>query len=283
VVDDATAGAVKHWLENDAEAEKIALESDEKILVEFRACISTLLAAGPQEAPLYCPGEYYNTQIDSWDFWGNSRPESLIFARDGRHGLAAESGHFAHKLKVGSWTEKNEKINAVLAEYQPRIDEINAESKSHNDRLFEVAKPFLLAAREEKERIAAEAKEKADADQKAANKIKYAERIATGYWEHETGSYNDRRYSAPWCATVSFNGAKPVYSWGESTGKWGKSGLLRVECKPGDFIAWGQKDLRRPGNSENNILRMRADGSMESFDNATDAFKSYRDSQKVTA
>jgi hypothetical protein len=145
--------------------------------------------------------------------------------------------------------------DAALAENLPRLREIKAQRDA-----------------EAAEKEAAEKAAKAE-----ANKAKFAARLETGYWERETGSYNERRYSAQWCASVTFNGSKPVYEWGESSGKWGKSGLLRAACKPGDFIAWGQKDLRRPDKSENNILRMRADGSMESFSNATEAYKAWRE------
>lgn len=100
-----------------------------------------------------------------------------------------------------------------------------------------------------------------------------AKRLETGYWERETEAYNERRHGAPWCAKVTFpDGPKPVYEWGDSTAKWGKPGLLRVACRPGECIAWGQKDLRRPGNGTHHILAMNADGRMREVDK-TEAFR----------
>ena len=122
----------------------------------------------------------------------------------------------------------------------------------------------------------AAAKAKADAESKAANVAKAARRLETGVWERETGSYNERRYGSPWCATVSFpTGPKPEYTFGESSGKWGKPGVMVLDCKPGDIIAHGQKDLRRPDNSDHAILIMRPDGSMRAIDRA----EAYRLSQ----
>lgn len=112
---------------------------------------------------------------------------------------------------------------------------------------------------------------------------KYAARLESGYWERETSAYNERRCSSPWCARVSFpEGAKADYEFGESTGTWGKSGLMRVPCRPGDIIAWGQKDLRRPGNSDHTIAQMRPDGSMETIDN-TEAFRRWNSRHAAAA
>jgi hypothetical protein len=87
--------------------------------------------------------------------------------------------------------------------------------------------------------------------------------LESGHWELETGAYNERRHGAPWCARVTFpSGPKPVYEFGDSTAKWGKPGLLRVACRPGEVIAWGQKDLRNPGRGEHTIAVMESDGRM---------------------
>lgn len=157
------------------------------------------------------------------------------------------------------------------------------EVKEANLAAFQAALPALEKQLVEKEKAEKEAKEKADAVKQEANKAKFATRLETGYWERETPSYNDRREGAPWCATVSFVGAKPVYDFGESTGKWGKAGISRVACKPGDFIAFGQKDLRNSSRSEHTIQRMRNDGSMETFADQLEAVKAYRATEKEKA
>jgi hypothetical protein len=87
---------------------------------------------------------------------------------------------------------------------------------------------------------------------------------AIGYWERETDAYNERRYGKPWCARVTGvdSRGKLVYEWAEWTGHLGQRGLLRAACKPGEIIAWGQKDLRRPHRSDHEILLMGDDGRM---------------------
>lgn len=146
-----------------------------------------------------------------------------------------------------------------------------------NEEAYKAALPDLQARYEidqavALEKAATEAKAKKEAQARA-----FMKRLETGMWEKETSSYNDRRYSAPWCANVSWgNGSKPVYSFGDSSGKWGKPGVMLLPCKPGDWIAWGQKDLRNPSKSEHTIGRMRENGSIETFESATEAYKAYR-------
>lgn len=173
---------------------------------------------------------------------------------------------------------------ALLARRDAAEKASQAEVDAINDAAFAAALPEL---RERKAAMDAAATAKAEADaaaKKAANAIKFAEHLESGYWERETGSYNERRHSAWWCAAVDFSaGAKGDYTFGESTGSWGKAGMLRVACAPGDFIAYGQKDLRHPGNSDHTILRMRADGSMEDMGSKAEAYKAYRESKKAVA
>lgn len=64
----------------------------------------------------------------------------------------------------------------------------------------------------------------------------------------ETGSYNDRRYGKPWIASVTFDGATPVYAFGEFCGD-DSEGELRLNIAAGNVFARGQKDFRKPANS----------------------------------
>lgn len=167
--------------------------------------------------------------------------------------------------------------DAAIAEFADKVKQMQSEVDAHNVAEFQRLLPIALATRakvaEEKTQAEAEAEAKRQAEitERATN------RLATGFWEKETGSYNERRYSSPWCARVSFpHGAKAEYSFGDSTGKWGKSGLLRVECKPGDIIAHGQKDLRRPGNSDHTLLVMLPNGRMKEVDK-TEAFRLWQE------
>lgn len=165
------------------------------------------------------------------------------------------------------WTQSFINTYGLTGPYIARIERRAAEiAKICSEHNAEHAAAIAEAkAASEARMAAAEAERKAA--EKAANAVKFAKRLETGTWERECGSYNERRYGSWWCAKVSFpNGPKPEYEWGDSTCKWGKAGLLTLPCVPGDIIAWGQKDLRRPGNSTHNIQIMRSDGSMITAD-----------------
>lgn len=66
----------------------------------------------------------------------------------------------------------------------------------------------------------------------------------------KTSSYNEKRYGKPWIAKVTFESASNAhYAWGEWCGTPGYSGLLEIDVAPGDIVARGQKDFRKPRNS----------------------------------
>lgn len=184
------------------------------------------------------------------------------------------------QLKSLPWWQHNynrtaEEENDIRAFEQGQYEiKAQADERVRQANLEAIAKARPELDRQLAEKVQAEAQ--AEADRKAANAARFAKRLETGIWERETDSYNERRYGAPWVAKVTFpNGPKAVYEFsGESTGKWGKAGILSIECKPGEIIAWGQKDLR--GNShEHHVLYMRANGSMEELDKV-EAYKRSR-------
>lgn len=59
--------------------------------------------------------------------------------------------------------------------------------------------------------------------------------------EKTFAGYNERRYSRPWGAKITFpNGVKPSY---EFVGHWdGRAVIMKAEA--GDVVAFGQKDNR---------------------------------------
>lgn len=62
------------------------------------------------------------------------------------------------------------------------------------------------------------------------------------------GSYNERRYSRPWCAKVYLQQFTIKYDFcGVYTGSVGLAGSVMVDATVGDVVAAGQKDYR--GNS----------------------------------
>lgn len=113
------------------------------------------------------------------------------------------------------------------------------------------------------EKARAEAAAAAEAERKAQHKALCASRLESGEWSKEFSSYNERRYGAWWGAKVTFDGAKAVYDFNAATSDatHGNAGTVTIPCRPGEVIAYGQKDLRK-GRGENNLLMMRKDGSM---------------------
>jgi hypothetical protein len=155
-------------------------------------------------------------------------------------------------------------------------DRISAENRTRR----EAALPALrieFAAKEEARKVRLREEE---ATKQAAITERAKERLSTGYWERETASYNERREGKPWCAKVTGidSRGKLIYEWAEWSGRIGERGLLRAACKPGEIIAWGQKDNRRPDKSEHHILQMRDDGRMTEL-SVPEAVKALRAAQ----
>jgi len=94
----------------------------------------------------------------------------------------------------------------------------------------------------------------------------------------ETSAYNQRRYSKPWIAIVNFNNStKGYFSWGNWTGDHynGGEGVLSIAAKPGDIIAQGQKDFRKPANSAPDFFVVTANGEREDIGDKGQAYKYY--------
>lgn len=79
-----------------------------------------------------------------------------------------------------------------------------------------------------------------------------------------TGSYNHRRYGKPWIAVVSYeNPGNPTYQFGDYIGdSTGGCGERSVECKAGDVLAKGQKDVRNGRGGASDFGVVDADGSV---------------------
>jgi hypothetical protein len=73
------------------------------------------------------------------------------------------------------------------------------------------------------------------------------------------------------------SGPKPHYEFGQSTAQWGKAGILSIDCKPGEIIAIGQKDLRKPQNSEHDLYIMKEDGRITTI-TRQEAYAQYKKS-----
>jgi len=91
----------------------------------------------------------------------------------------------------------------------------------------------------------------------------------------ETDSYNERRYGKPWIAVVDYsNSRKGEFSFGDWQGRPGMAGELYITCEPGDIIAVGQKDFRKPRNSAPKYHQVNESGELIYIsNNPVDAYK----------
>jgi hypothetical protein len=99
---------------------------------------------------------------------------------------------------------------------------------------------------------------------------------------HNYGAYNSRRYGRPWAAIITFNGtgrANYNFKAGTYLGN-DEGGELIITAQPGDIIAAGQKDNRKPQNSNNDWYIVGENNELIEISRA-DAFKQYKNRQEA--
>lgn len=95
--------------------------------------------------------------------------------------------------------------------------------------------------------------------------------------EITTSAYNERRYSKPWIAVVTFSGkAEANFDFGQWVGRAGDEGILVIDAEPGAIVARGQKDYRKTRNSAADYYRVEADGSLTEIDGKADAYREFQ-------
>jgi hypothetical protein len=173
----------------------------------------------------------------------------------------------SHPSMYDSRVTETHRADPIWARLQAAFDRKNQMINAANEAAKEAALPRLRAEKAKADRLAQEAAETEAAEKKAALAALGAERLKTGYWERGTNVYNPRREGKPWCARLTLNAATGQldYAWGEWIGRVGEEGVLRLACRPGDVIAWGQKDFKRANKSVHQIQRMKDDGLMENL------------------
>ena len=92
--------------------------------------------------------------------------------------------------------------------------------------------------------------------------------------ERETRAYNERRYGKPWIAriTISADGTKLDYAWGDWIGTPGDEGILILTLEVGDVYARGQKDHRGNRNGVDYYV-LAADGTGTKLGDKAAAYK----------
>lgn len=92
-----------------------------------------------------------------------------------------------------------------------------------------------------------------------------------------TYEYNDRRYGRPWIARVDFShDPKGVFEWGTWIGQPGEPGELIIDAEPGDVVAEGQRDYRKPRHSAPRWYVVDESGELASYSSKIEAIKASR-------
>jgi hypothetical protein len=98
-----------------------------------------------------------------------------------------------------------------------------------------------------------------------------------------TTSYNERRYGKPWIAVVDYStNRKGDFKFGDWVGKIGGEGECYVTAEPGDIIAHGQKDFRKPRNSAPDYYFVEADGTLTHIGDNPVAARKYQAEKLAT-
>lgn len=98
--------------------------------------------------------------------------------------------------------------------------------------------------------------------------------------EIETGAYNGR----PWIAAVTFDDAgKAGMVFGQWIGSDGERGRLILCAEPGTIVARGQRDYRRPANSDTDYYILDNDGELVPLPSKLVAFNAFRAQQRTEA
>lgn len=177
--------------------------------------------------------------------------------------MADADGRRCRHMRHSYAPSGGESVRAAWSRYESAADAAAAEVQRHNDAVLAMRRDEwdgMMRSADETARATKAVREAADIAEAAAAA---ADRLQRGVWEMATPEYDQRTLGRPWCARVTFpSGPRAEYEFGESSGSWGKSGVMSVPCAPGDIVAWGQKNTRRPDRSTHHIAVMEADGRM---------------------
>lgn len=165
-------------------------------------------------------------------------------------------------VKFSSWSVSGKPYFGLSPEVSAKVSEVynrlEAELAERNRLAQEAAQPAIEAAKAEAERKAAEEKAAREAEKQA----RFKRRLETGIVEIPMTRGDRSEWGEPWIAKLhTRNGRKPEYDF--SAGKYdAATETLSIPCKPGEIIAYGQKNYRKPKRTIHNVRRMRDDGAL---------------------
>ena len=157
---------------------------------------------------------------------------------------------------LSTYSDLHEEAEKVITPLRAEAERFTAEAKAA---AMAAAKPEIDAAI--KAQAEAEAAEHAEKAARFAAKL--ARRAEIGAVEIEI-SRGDRDLGTPWGAKVSCGHGKDDYDFAAATYDLGTE-TLTIRCAPGDVIAWGQKNFRKPKRTVHERRRVKADWRLETL------------------
>jgi len=157
---------------------------------------------------------------------------------------------------VSAYSALRDEAEAVIAPLRAEADRLTSEAKAS----------AMAAAQTE-----IDAAIKAEADAEAAEKIEKAAKMAAKLARRaEIGAVEieitrcDRDWGTPWGAKVTGGRGKDDYDFDVASYDLGTE-ILTITCAPGDVIAWGQKNFRKPKRTIHERRRVGADWKLEAL------------------
>ena len=157
---------------------------------------------------------------------------------------------------ISPYSDLREEAEKVIAPLRAEAERLTAEAKAE---AMAAAKPEIDAAI----KAQAEAEAAENAEKAARFAATLARRAEIGAVEIEI-SRGDRDWGTPWGAKVSCGHGKDDYDFTAATYDLGTE-TLTICCAPGDVIAWGQKNFRKPKRTMHERHRVKADWRLETL------------------
>lgn len=186
----------------------------------------------------------------------NDRVEAEYLAEEERMAKEAEEREEQARLAALEWaklpaSDRVREDGTII--YTPPLN---------RDAAMTYAPEAYEAAKRESERMLAAR----EAERKAKKAAELARRAEIGGVEIEI-SRGDRDWGVPWGATVTCGktgGAKDSYEFEAGTYDLATE-TLTIKCQPGDIIAWGQKNYRKPRRTIHERRKVSKDWRLESL------------------
>lgn len=157
---------------------------------------------------------------------------------------------------VSAFSALHDEAEAIIAPLRAEADRLTSEAK---------ASAMADAQTEIDAAVKAEASASAAAEIEKAAKLaaKLARRAELGAVEIEI-TRGDRDWGTPWGAKVTGGRGKDDYDFDVASYDLGTE-ILTINCEPGDVIAWGQKNFRKPKRTLHERRRVGADWKLEAL------------------